>query len=449
LTRNRFWKQLKKELPLWMEKGWVNPGADQAILEHVGRRGDSSKFLSFAFGILGVLLLGSGVITYFAANWGAMPKIVKLGLLFGGMWLAFAIAGYLLRDDKAPHLGQAGVLLGVILFGADIMLIAQIYHIDSHYPNGVLLWSLGGLAAAWLLRSQPALIGAISLAVLWTGMESFGFERQMHGWFFPLWLAFLPLIWRMRWKPALHVAMIGVLLWSFFGFESLRNPLFAVQVYFLAYLALFLFGLIMATYERLSYFALPVQRYSLLAALLSFYALTFPYLQVGYPFLHGSNMRPGVAKVWLAATLIFLALVAALALWHRQCFGRQKRPLWLLWGQVLVMAGLALIIVNLFIGVRYANLMAIGFNLLMFAGVVWLILAGSYLGDRFFVNSAFFFFALTIMSRYFDTFWTLMNRSFFFMAGGVLLIGGGIFLERQRRRFTGQIKSRRGERGDI
>jgi len=45
------------------------------------------------------------------------------------------------------------LLLGVILFGSNIMLIAQIYHIDSHFPNGVLMWSLGALLAAWLVRN--------------------------------------------------------------------------------------------------------------------------------------------------------------------------------------------------------------------------------------------------------------------------------------------------------
>ncbi len=432
-----------------MEKGWVNSGADQAILEHVGSQVGGKSYLSYVFGILGVLLLGSGVITFFAANWAVIPKIVKLGLLFGGMWLVFAIAGYLLRNDRAPHLGQAVTLLGVILFGANIMLIAQIYHIDSHYPNGVLLWSLGGLVTAWLLYSQPALIAAIALAVLWTGMESFGFQRGMHGWFIPLWLAFLPLIYRMRWKPALHVSLIGLLLWSFFSLENLRHPLFVVQVYFLAYLALFLVGLVMATYERLSDFAVPVQRYALLATLVSFYALTFPCLQLGHLYPHGKIMRPEIAGGWLATTLILLGLVTVLALWHRQRYGPHKRPLWLLWGQALVIAGIAMIMANLFIGPSNGNLMAVGFNLLMFAGLVWLILAGSHLGDRFFINIACVFFGLTLMSRYFDTFWTLLNRSYFFMAGGILLIVGGFLLERQRRKFMGQIKFRSAEGGDL
>ena len=52
------------------------------------------------------------------------------------------------------------------------MLIAQIYHIDAHFPNGVLLWSIGALVAAYLARSQPALVAAISLGWLWTTLST-------------------------------------------------------------------------------------------------------------------------------------------------------------------------------------------------------------------------------------------------------------------------------------
>ncbi len=70
---------------------------------------------------------------------------------------------------------------------------------------------------------------------------------------------------------------------------------------------------------------------------------------------------------------------------------------------------------------------------------MWLVYVGLHLNDRFLVNLAFVFFALAVLARYFDTFWTLMNRSFFFMAGGLLLLIGGYALERGRRKLTGQI----------
>ena len=85
--------------------------------------------------------------------------------------------------------------------------------------------------------------------------------------------------------------------------------------------------------------------------------------------------------------------------------------------------------------------MPILFNLLFFAALVWLVYAGIHLNDRYLVNLAFVFFALLVLARYFDTFWTLMNRSFFFMAGGLLLMIGGYALERGRRKLTREIPS--------
>ena len=49
------------------------------------------------------------------------------------------------------------------------------------------------------------------------------------------------------------------------------------------------------------------------------------------------------------------------------------------------------------------------------------------------VNRAFTGFSAWVLARYFDTFWSLMDRSLFFMAGGVLLLAGGGWLERRRR----------------
>jgi uncharacterized membrane protein len=107
----------------------------------------------------------------------------------------------------------------------------------------------------------------------------------------------------------------------------------------------------------------------------------------------------------------------------------------------LVGAGALLVIGNLFIDARFAGLMAIAFNLLYFATMVWLMVAGLALGNRYVLNCAFVFFAAGLLSRYFDTFWTLLDRSYFFMTGGAALIVGGYFLEQQRRRLSARIGS--------
>jgi uncharacterized membrane protein len=50
------------------------------------------------------------------------------------------------------------------------------------------------------------------------------------------------------------------------------------------------------------------------------------------------------------------------------------------------------------------------------------------------VNAGIFWLAVYLMARYFDWFWGLMDRALFFLVGGVILVAGGIVLEKQRRR---------------
>lgn len=452
--RNKsFHARLEKELPDWTARGWVSPGADRAILEHVSAAA-GAPYLTYAFSTLGVLLLGSGIITYFAANWGEIPKLFKLVILFGSMWLAYGAAWHALRDEHAPLLGQALLLLGVILFGANIMLIAQIYHIDSHFPNGVLMWAVGALAAAYLTRSQPALVAAIVLGWLWTTLEQdyYRAHHVAHWPFLVLWAAFLPLIYLRNFLAALHLALLALLIWSayVFGFDNwfgrAGTRIYLVQFYFLAYLAMFLLGMVFATYDRLASFARPVQRYGIFAALASAYVLTWPDMQSGRWSSWGAGpLRAAAGGEWLALTCAGVLAVVALALLHRARTASSERPLYLKWGQVLIGAIVLLLLANLFLDGRAGGMVALGFNLLFFAGVLWLIYAGMHGDDRFLVNLAFVFFGIVLLTRYFDTFWSLLNRSFFFMAGGLLLIAGGYFLERKRRQITANIKMRRQE----
>ena len=66
-------------------------------------------------------------------------------MIFGGLFGAYGIAGVLF-ERKHPTFAHAAILAGVP-FGAGIMLIAQMFHIEGHPPDAVLTWALGALAA--------------------------------------------------------------------------------------------------------------------------------------------------------------------------------------------------------------------------------------------------------------------------------------------------------------
>ena len=181
MNNKQFYKKLQEKLPQWQMQGWLDDLSTAAILNDAYSDANNANLkshkISFILGLMGVMLLAVGAISFFAANWQGMSKLLKLTLLFSSMTSAYLAAAWALSDEKSPVLAQAFLLLGVLLFGNNIFLIAQIYHIDSHYPNGVFFWSLGALITALIIKSEVVLVAAIVLSLLWTGMEIFDFRQ--------------------------------------------------------------------------------------------------------------------------------------------------------------------------------------------------------------------------------------------------------------------------------
>lgn len=436
---------LRQELPGWVAQGWVAGEHQEAILASVsGGRSLSGKFLPYALYLLGVILGGTGVFVFFAANWQELAKIIKLALLFGGLWLAYGLAWAVqTRRSDFRHGVNALLLLGVMLFGANIMLIAQIYHIDAHFPNGILTWALGGMLTAYLMRSQPAMVAALALALVWSGMERWSFGEVFHWPFLVFCAAALPAIHRNQWRFALHAAMVGLLWWSLqatveYGSDhrAVGGRLYAVQLFGMAYLALTLLAARAAGSERPRNQAEVIERYASAAAVFFAYRLTYPTLHsLGW----AQDEIIAVPPLGIVLTLMAMALVLGLSLWNWRNLRREAGALPVdKWAWALLATALVLVAMSL-PQIGRANLMAVLFNLLFFAGLVWLIMLGYQQRDLFKINLGFIFFAVVLLSRYFDTFWSQLGRSFFFMGGGLLLAGGGYWMDRKRRQLISRM----------
>jgi len=163
------------------------------------------------FASAGAIVVGLGVILLFAYNWDAIPKFGKLALVFGAVVAAHASGLRLLaRDGWQPRLGEALTLLGTMLYGAGIWLVAQIYHIDEHYPNGFLFWSLGALAMAWAIRATANGLVATALVVIWGACESIDFHSPRLAAILLLAGGVLPLAWRQRSTLLLAAGLAGM-----------------------------------------------------------------------------------------------------------------------------------------------------------------------------------------------------------------------------------------------
>lgn len=201
---------LQKDVERWRQAGWVTEEGARAIAHELStrRRGPG---LATVLGILGAVMLGFAAMSFVAANWQEMPRIVRLGIIFAGLLGSYGAAAALFarRMDAFAH---AAILLGVAVFGAGIMLISQMYHIDGHPPDAVLVWALGGFGAGILLGSNPALAASAVLFGLWSGMET-AMANIVH---WPLLVAIAALAVAFlahRWRPGLH--LVAILLTGF------------------------------------------------------------------------------------------------------------------------------------------------------------------------------------------------------------------------------------------
>ena len=92
-----------------------------------------------------------------------MSKLARLALLLATLWACYGGAAYLFYRQLNAF-AHAAVLGGIAVYGASIMLIAQMYHMEGNPPDAVLMWALGALLAAVLVRSHAGARGNVRAA---------------------------------------------------------------------------------------------------------------------------------------------------------------------------------------------------------------------------------------------------------------------------------------------
>ena len=125
-------KRLGDDVRRWRGEGWVTAEGETRILAELAQRG-SGVSLASALGILASVLLGFAVMSFVAAHWEDMSRIFRLLLLFGLILAGYGAAGFFETRGKQLF-ADAAILFSVAAFGASIMLIAQMFHIDGNPP---------------------------------------------------------------------------------------------------------------------------------------------------------------------------------------------------------------------------------------------------------------------------------------------------------------------------
>src|SRR5262245_52896567 len=161
--------RLERRVQRWQEAGIIDATTAERIIAHERRA--SRPVLLLAIGGLGAFAIGVGLISVIAANWGDIPRFVKLFAMLG-LFGANAYGLVWARGQPQRWVTDALALGYCALTLASIALVGQTYQLEGEPYQALLLWLVVGSPALWLAEGAfAALVFLGALAV--TGVFSF------------------------------------------------------------------------------------------------------------------------------------------------------------------------------------------------------------------------------------------------------------------------------------
>ncbi len=425
------------EIDRWKAEGIVSAEQADRLRERYAAPAETVPWGLLVFATAGAIVIGLGVILLFAYNWGEIPKLGKLALVFLALIAAHTAGIRLLaREGWQPKLGEALAALGTMFYGAGIWLVAQIYNIDEHYPNGFLFWALGALAMAWAIRSTASGLLAVVLLAIWGCCESLDF-RDPEFWSVLLVAGgLLPLAWQQRSALLLATALAAIQLLIAVNVGFWGAPAHA----FTASLAL---GVLLVAAARLTEAGRPdfaggagvmaffgFGAFLVCAYLLSFHDAADNLLDWARP----NGTRPTMASAFgwslFAAGLAGWAWLARRRLLLRKVEIRREE--WLLPIALVYCFGLAAMGARgweLFVSWSF-NLMLLGFAIMwMWRGCQESRLRPTVVGSLLL--------GAVVLARYFDLFQSLASRGVAFIVLGVIFVAEAMYYRKVRQQTGG------------
>lgn len=437
-------RRINRDLKDWTANGWVTPEGARQIADSLTSTGAAARIPAI-IGFLGAVLLAFAAMTFVAANWDGIPRIWRLALLVGAMAASYALAWGLSRRGMS-FFADAAVLLGAAVFGAAIMLVAQIYHIESNFQDGVLLWGLGALLAAWLGASRGAVVLALGCFALWSWLVVFDGDWRVHWPFVIAWLGCLAVTESLRSPAARHLLVFTGLGWIAATFIVLgREHYPAAYIIFAATaavsVALWVLGHLLAAkaHETLVAYGLLLRPYALAGLLLSLFMLQAGPTGVWWWW---SIARPsgetGTVILYLLPAAAVVALVMVIAAARAGAVSVPNAVAAAVFATappVLTVGVLGMTNAGIPTPFESYGLMFYAAPL-MLAASIWAIIYGQTRQHRASLNLGLVAFAGETLYLYFETFGELLDTAAFFLVGGVLLVVIALVLYLLHRRLA-------------
>ncbi|TIW71342.1 MAG: DUF2157 domain-containing protein [Mesorhizobium sp.] len=169
--------RVRSDIARWRQTGLIDAPTAEALVRDI--EANERKSLSFGsiLAMMAALLFGAAILIFVAANWEAIPRLVRVAALFTAI-LAGYVGGAVLKTRDHAAMGEALWIVAAAAFGGSIALIGQMYHLTGDEASALLTWGGGTALAAVALRSNPLTVVSVGIADAWLLLKWGGFFRR-------------------------------------------------------------------------------------------------------------------------------------------------------------------------------------------------------------------------------------------------------------------------------
>lgn len=374
---------MEKRVTHWLEKGLIDKQTALELLKDIKEQKAKSHKLKLNIVIYttSIVLIGMGVISFIAANDWLLEllnkfEIIKIILLFS-LTTSSLLGGYHLAYEKKnfPRLGNALIFLSTILIGATYALIGQTYNINANNSGLMFIWLLSIIPVAYIYKNKAINFLSIILYILGFCFYFGDFKPSIASN-----MVYIPII---IGSSLYAIGNISIILNKFNNF-SLSYKLVGLVPIFWTFL-----GLTCCDNIHTSYFAPPYFIFLFLTLILTI--INF--------FTNKTDENDNLLKIetgFLGAVLLFLLFFISIP---------KINP----------------VFITLLAHIFIISIISYSFNY------------GYKFKNVKIVNSANWFLVLYLAINYCRWSWNFMEKTLFFIIGGLALLSVGIFLEKKQR----------------
>jgi hypothetical protein len=164
---------VERLLTRWLGAGLVDLDTVERIraFEARGQKPGRVRWWAALVVALGGLLVAAGILLFVAAHWNRLAPSERFAVVVASTAVLHAAAAAV--GSRFPALATTLHAVGTVAAGAGIFLSAQIFNLQAHWLDGLLLWAIAACVGTLLLGDWPQAGLAAVLVPFWVWLRWF------------------------------------------------------------------------------------------------------------------------------------------------------------------------------------------------------------------------------------------------------------------------------------